>query len=211
MKYYTAFKSMQGIFMILFFSVFIIFSSKSTYKNGYLFFLFSGLIICLAFLALDLVCWKQCKKREYHFALMTLTDSLTQLPNSSAVRQKIIGLSHSLLDDDTACVIISFENIHKLNRTYGHEAGDATLHEFGEILCVASSDLCFTGRKGGRTFLSIFEGNARKKADLFLKRLERGVTIHNEAAGLLPISYSVKTVCNEEFHYASIYDLVKIR
>lgn len=37
----------------------------------------------------------------------------------SAVKQKIIDLSYSLLDNDTAYTIISFENIHKLNRAYG--------------------------------------------------------------------------------------------
>lgn len=206
MKYYTALKWIQGLLIVIYFSVFFTFTS-----NIYPIFLFFGLILCLVFLTVDLICWKQSKDKEQHLLLLTLTDSLTGLPNSSALRKKIEDLSFSLLDDDMVCVIISFENIHSLNRTYGHKAGDITMHEFGEILSVASSGLCFTGRKGGRTFLSIFEGNARSKSELFLKRLARGVEIHNKTNGLLPIAYHAGTACNEEFHYASIYDLVKIR
>lgn len=212
MKFYVVLKWLQGFLTISLFSLFCFFSSKTDGTSGiHLLFAFSGLILCLAFLILDFSCLKKCESNEQHLALMSLTDSLTGLPNSFALKKKIEYLSESLLDDDTACVLITFENIHQLNRTYGHAAGDTTLREFGEILRTASSDLCFTGRKGGRTFLSIFKGNAQENAGLFLKRLEHGVAVHNETTGLLPISCSTRIACNKELHYASIYDLVKIR
>ena len=107
--------------------------------------------------------------------------------------------------------MISFDNIHRLNRTYGHEAGDAVFREFADILRVSAEDLCFIGRKSGRTFLAIFRENSHEKTELFLERLKRGVEIHNETNGLLPITYHAEAAYNDELHYVSIYDLIKIR
>ena len=83
--------------------------------------------------------------------------------------------------------------------------------ELGDILAVSASDLGFIGRKSGRTFLALFEGNAREKAALFQKRLNRGLEIHNATTGLLPITCTIRLTHNDELHYVSIYDLVKLR
>lgn len=212
MKSYITFKWIQAIFIFSFSVLFCILSfRKPVPLSGYRFFFVVVPVFFAASLLFDLLFWKRRKEREEFLAAQAMTDDLTRLPNSPALRRQIAALSGSVLSDDTACVIITFENIHRLNRTYGHKAGDITLGEFGDILRVASADLCFTGRKGGRTFLSIFQGNASEHAALFLKRVERGVEIHNETRGLLPISYHAALSCNEHLHYVSIYDLIKIR
>lgn len=163
------------------------------------------------FLGLDLVSWRRLIKKEERLTLLIQTDLLTRLPNSCALRQELAQLSETVLDDDISCAVISFDNIHRLNRTYGHQAGDMVFGELGDILAVSASDLGFIGRKSGRTFLALFEGNAREKAALFQKRLNRGLEIHNATTGLLPITCTIRLTHNDELHYVSIYDLVKLR
>ena len=57
----------------------------------------------------------------------------------------------------------------------------------------------------------VSERNAREKAALFQKRLNRGLEIHNATTGLLPITCTIRLTHNDELHYVSIYDLVKLR
>lgn len=212
MKSYAALKWIQGILIFFFFLSFgILYGAEHILSVRVSLFLFSGLFGCLVFLALDLISWHRQKKREQTLSMLANTDALTLLPNTSALKKELVKLSDSILEDDIACAVISFDNIHCLNRTYGHDAGDTVFREFGDILRVAASDLGFISRKSGRTFLALFRENSHDKTELFLKRLRRGVEIHNETNGLLPITYQAQTAYNDELHFASIYDLIKLR
>ena len=212
MKSYRALKWIQGIFIVFFFMAFcILLRAEHFLSTEYSIFLFSGLFGCLAFLAFDLISWNRQNKKEQRLFQLAQTDALTRLPNTSALKNELVKLSETVLEDDISCAVISFDNIHRLNRTYGHEAGDAVFREFADILRVSAEDLCFIGRKSGRTFLAIFRENSHEKTELFLERLKRGVEIHNETNGLLPITYHAEAAYNDELHYVSIYDLIKIR
>lgn len=212
MKSYRVLKWIQGIFIVFFFMTFCILLRAEHFLSAeYSIFLFSGLLGCLAFLAFDLISWNRQQKKTQTLSLLAETDTLTRLPNTSALKKELMKLSETILEDDISCAVISFENIHKLNRTYGHEAGDTVLREFADILRISAEDLCFIGRKSGRTFLAIFQGNSHEKTELFLKRLKRGVEIHNGTNGLLPIILHAEVAYNDKLHYVSIYDLIKIR
>ena len=185
MKLYTALKGIQGIFAVFFFLVLLWLSSDGAVSPlGCRLTILSGFVMTFVFLGLDLVSWRRLIKKEERLTLLIQTDLLTRLPNSCALRQE---------------------------RTYGHQAGDMVFGELGDILAVSASDLGFIGRKSGRTFLALFEGNAREKAALFQKRLNRGLEIHNATTGLLPITCTIRLTHNDELHYVSIYDLVKLR
>ena len=212
MKLYTALKGIQGIFAVFFFLVLLWLSGDGAVSPlGCRLTILSGFVMTFVFLGLDLVSWRRLIKKEARLTLLIQTDLLTRLPNSCALHQELAQLSETVLDDDISCAVISFDNIHRLNRTYGHQAGDMVFGELGDILAVSASDLGFIGRKSGRTFLALFEGNAREKAALFQKRLNRGLEIHNATTGLLPITCTIRLTHNDELHYVSIYDLVKLR
>lgn len=212
MKSYIFFKWIQVIFLILFYIAFIFLIDTQKKLPVYdLFFLFSGLIFFLIFWSLDMFCWIHYKRKEQDLILNAGMDSLTGLPAASLLKQELTRLSGSVLCDDISCVIITFDNIHHLNRTYGHSVGDIVLKEFADILRDAALDMGFIARKSGRTFLALFHENSHTNTDLFLQRLKTRVETHNHTSGLLPISYLASVSYNDELHYASIYDLIKVR
>jgi diguanylate cyclase (GGDEF)-like protein len=88
---------------------------------------------------------------------MAHTDSLTSLPNRRAIedwgRRQLRGASrHGFPFWVTHADLDSFKSV---NDTYGHDAGDAVLQRFAEILRThtRASDIC--GRMGGDEFLII--------------------------------------------------------
>ena len=212
MKSYIFFKWTQVIFLILFFIVFMFLTDTQKKLSVYdLFFLFSGLLSFLIFWSLDMFCWIRYKRKEQDLILKAGMDPLTGLPAPSILKQELTKLSCSVLCDDISCVIITFDNIHHLNHTYGHPVGDIVLREFADILRDSALDIGFIARKSGRTFLALFRENSHTNTELFLQRLRTSVEIHNHTNGLLPISYLASVSYNDELHYASIYDLIKVR
>jgi two-component system chemotaxis response regulator CheY len=87
---------------------------------------------------------------------LSLTDSLTGLPNRRAIelwasRQLGAAARH---DFPIWLVMADLDFFKKVNDTYGHNAGDAVLKGFAEILKANTrqSDIC--GRLGGEEFVS---------------------------------------------------------
>lgn len=211
MKSYLFFKLTQVIFIILFFIIFLLSSFIVPLHSAYyLILLFSGMLFFLLFWTLDMIHWNHHKKSEKKPSTSDL-DPLTELPSSAFLKQELTKLSLSVLCDDISCVTIIFDNIHLLNRTYGHSVGDIVLKEFGDILRNSVPDTGFIGRKSGRTFLALFREAPHTNTELFLQNLKKGVEIHNRTQGLLPIFYHTSVSHNDELRYASIYDLIKLR
>jgi two-component system, cell cycle response regulator len=89
---------------------------------------------------------------------LALTDALTSLPNRRAIEEwssrQLSGAARHGFSFWVA--IADLDNFKRVNDTYGHDAGDAVLKGFGEILKAntRSSDIC--GRIGGEEFLMVF-------------------------------------------------------
>ncbi len=88
---------------------------------------------------------------------LALTDSLTGLPNRRAIelwasRQLSAAARH---DFPIWLVMADLDSFKKVNDTYGHDAGDAVLKGFAEILKANTrqSDIC--GRLGGEEFVML--------------------------------------------------------
>jgi diguanylate cyclase (GGDEF)-like protein len=86
---------------------------------------------------------------------LALTDGLTGLPNRRAIEEwagrQLSGAAR--YGFPFWVVMADLDNFKNVNDTYGHDAGDTVLKEFGEILKTNSrrSDIC--GRIGGEEFL----------------------------------------------------------
>jgi diguanylate cyclase (GGDEF)-like protein len=88
---------------------------------------------------------------------LALTDDLTGLPNRRAVdvwvsRQLSAAARH---DFPMWIVIADLDHFKRINDTYGHEAGDAVIKGFAEVLKrnTRSSNIC--ARLGGEEFLIV--------------------------------------------------------
>jgi diguanylate cyclase (GGDEF)-like protein len=88
---------------------------------------------------------------------LALTDALTGLPNRRAIgawsdRQLEAAARHGFA---FWVVLMDIDHFKGVNDTYGHEAGDAVLQKFGEILKASTRASEISGRIGGEEFLQV--------------------------------------------------------
>jgi two-component system cell cycle response regulator len=86
---------------------------------------------------------------------LTLTDSLTGLPNRRAIeswaaRQIGAAARHGF---SFWAVLADLDHFKKINDTYGHDAGDTVLKRFGEIIRSQTRISDISGRLGGEEFV----------------------------------------------------------
>jgi two-component system, cell cycle response regulator len=88
---------------------------------------------------------------------LALTDALTGLPNRRAIEQwGTRQLSGAIRHDFHLCVAESdLDQFKTINDTYGHDAGDAVLKRFAEILKANTRQCDICARIGGDEFLLV--------------------------------------------------------
>ena len=106
---------------------------------------------------------------------LALTDSLTNLPNRRAIddwaARQLSGAAR--YGFSFWIVMADLDHFKNVNDTYGHEAGDAVLKRFAEILKANSrkSDIC--GRVGGEEFLLALTHTTEENAKLATNRIRK--------------------------------------
>jgi two-component system cell cycle response regulator len=104
---------------------------------------------------------------------LALTDSLTGLPNRRAIEHWATRqLSGAIRYGFSFLVVLAdLDHFKAVNDTYGHDAGDAVLKKFSEILKTNSrrSDIC--GRIGGEEFLFILTHTTKDNASIVIERI----------------------------------------
>jgi diguanylate cyclase (GGDEF)-like protein len=111
---------------------------------------------------------------------MAHTDPLTKLPNRRAIEdwsnRQLRGAARH--DFPFWVVLADLDCFKKINDTYGHDAGDAVLQGFADILRVntRASDLC--GRMGGDEFLLVITHVEQDKIHFTIDRLREQWSSH---------------------------------
>jgi diguanylate cyclase (GGDEF)-like protein len=104
---------------------------------------------------------------------LALTDGLTGLPNRRAIETWAMNQLSSAVRHDFAfwVVLADLDHFKRVNDTFGHDAGDAILKKFSEILkrSIRRGDLC--GRIGGEEFLVVLTHTNREKALTVIDRI----------------------------------------
>jgi two-component system cell cycle response regulator len=104
---------------------------------------------------------------------LALTDPLTGLPNRRAIEDWATRqLSGAIRYGFSFLVVLAdLDHFKAVNDTYGHDAGDAVLKKFSEILKANSrrSDIC--GRIGGEEFLFILTHTTQDNARIVIERI----------------------------------------
>lgn len=104
---------------------------------------------------------------------LALTDALTGLPNRRAIENwAATQLSSATRHGYSFWVVVAdLDHFKQVNDTFGHDAGDAVLKKFSEILkgCTRRSDLC--GRLGGEEFLLVLTHTDREGALTVIERI----------------------------------------
>ncbi len=134
------------------------------------------------------------------------TDALTSLPN----RRRIYDVLDQEMDrarrygSSLSLILFDIDDFKKVNDSLAHDAGDAVLTEFANLLdgCRRSTDQL--GRWGGEEFVFVAPETSPEEAVQLAERLRTVVANHNfAAAGKLTSSFGV-TVFHKEDDLASL-------
>jgi len=108
---------------------------------------------------------------------ISLTDGLTQIENRRSLELHLHEMwQHSVrLHEPIALIICDIDKFKAVNDNYGHQAGDAVLKEFAQLLKSEAREIDRVGRYGGEEFLLILSGTVLDAAVTFAERLREKV------------------------------------
>lgn len=115
---------------------------------------------------------RQLEEKNRLLEQAALTDALTGLPNRRAIdawaaHQLAAAVRHGF---SFWVVLIDLDHFKRVNDTYGHEAGDAVLRAFGEILQSSTRSSDIAGRIGGEEFLHVVTHADEEDMPLLVER-----------------------------------------
>src|SRR4051812_34444035 len=111
---------------------------------------------------------------------ISLTDGLTEVENRRSLEERLHDMwQHSVrLHEPIALVMCDIDKFKTVNDNYGHQAGDAVLKGFAQVLKGEAREIDRVGRYGGEEFLLILPGTVLDSAVTFAERLREKVEKH---------------------------------
>jgi two-component system chemotaxis response regulator CheY len=116
---------------------------------------------------------RQLETKNRQLEEMALTDSLTGLPNRRAVEawasRQLAGAAR--YGFPFWVTMIDVDHFKSVNDTYGHEAGDAVLKKFAEILKSNTRSCEISARMGGEEFLIVLTHADQPNIEIAIGRI----------------------------------------
>jgi diguanylate cyclase (GGDEF)-like protein len=133
---------------------------------------------------------RQLEEKNRLLEQAALTDALTGLPNRRAIdawaaHQLAAAVRHRF---SFWVVLIDLDHFKRVNDTYGHDAGDAVLTAFGEILRSSTRSSDIAGRIGGEEFLQAVTHADEEDMPLLVSRIRQKLMARTFAFGDSPIT-----------------------
>ena len=112
--------------------------------------------------------------------LISQTDGLTGLDNRRHIEERLREMFEhsSRLNEPLSCVMCDLDHFKSVNDTYGHQAGDAVLRQFAQILKSEAREIDRVGRYGGEEFILLLPGTVLDAAVHFAERLRAAIEAH---------------------------------
>ena len=110
--------------------------------------------VAVIMLALGVVWYAFAKLR--HFKQLTVTDSLTGLPNRRALHEDVHASTRP--EEETALALIDLDGFKQVNDHYSHFIGDAIIRKCGEMLVSVGKGEARCYRLGGDEFALLLTG-----------------------------------------------------
>ena len=109
--------------------------------------------------------------------LISRTDGLTGIANRRHVEERLHEMwEHaSRLNEPLSCVMCDIDKFKSVNDTYGHQAGDAVLKQFAEVLTHEAREIDRVGRYGGEEFIVLLPGTVLDAAVTFAERVRSAI------------------------------------
>jgi two-component system cell cycle response regulator len=108
------------------------------------------------------------------------TDALTGVDNRRYLEERMheVWRHSQRLHEPVSLVMCDIDHFKQVNDEHGHQAGDAVLKQFAQLLKKATRDIDRVGRYGGEEFLLILPGTVLDAAVTFAERVRRDVQAH---------------------------------
>ncbi len=106
------------------------------------------------------------------------TDPLTGLYNHGKIQTEIHNAidGHEKNGEPVSIMMIDLDNFKKINDTFGHSAGDATLKTLSDVLKKSvEGKSASVGRWGGEEFVTVLEGYSGDETYSFAERLRKTI------------------------------------
>jgi diguanylate cyclase (GGDEF)-like protein len=120
------------------------------------------------------------EKANVELTRLATTDGLTGVYNRGHIEQRLGEMfEHSVrLHEPLSCVMFDLDHFKAVNDEYGHQAGDAVLRQFAQVLMDVARDIDKVGRYGGEEFMVLLPGTVPDAAVTFAERARLDVEQH---------------------------------
>jgi diguanylate cyclase (GGDEF)-like protein/PAS domain S-box-containing protein len=136
------------------------------------------------------------KKAESYLEYLGKHDVLTRLHNRAFYTDELNRLERKSLRPVSA-IIIDLNGLKEANDQLGHEAGDALLRRFGEVLNGVASAPVTASRIGGDEFAILMPGADTRAATAMADTVRELLKINNQFYSDAPISMSLGVATSE--------------
>ena len=123
---------------------------------------------------------RELREANERLTFMSQTDGLTGLHNRRHLEDSLSEMfAHSdRLGEPLTCVMCDLDKFKSVNDTYGHQAGDAVLRQFSDILRAEAREIDKIGRYGGEEFMILLPGTVLDAGVTFAERVRKHVEEH---------------------------------
>lgn len=146
------------------------------------------------------------KKAEAYLEYLGKHDVLTKLHNRAFYMDELNRLERKPLRPVSA-IIMDLNGLKEANDQLGHDAGDALLRRFGEVLNSVVSRPNHAARIGGDEFAILMPGADRKAVNAMVETIAELLHINNQFYSNAPISVSIGSATSMEGE--TMEDMVK--
>ncbi|WP_412051495.1 diguanylate cyclase domain-containing protein [Hoeflea sp. Naph1] len=146
------------------------------------------------------------KKAEAYLEYLGKHDVLTKLHNRAFYKDEMNRLERKPLRPVSA-IVMDLNGLKDANDQLGHDAGDALLRRFGEVLNSVVSRPNHAARIGGDEFIVLMPGADKKTAASVVETINELLHINNQFYSNAPISVSIGVATSQDGE--SMEDLVK--
>ncbi len=153
------------------------------------------------------------KNAEAELQHLVTHDALTGLYNRKILEQRLTNeiLRAARYERALSIFLLDIDHFKQINDTYGHQAGDAALHNLARILKESVRKTDYAARYGGEEFVIVLPETSLSKAEVLAERLRNNIAEHpiqSENDRELKITVSVGIAMFPD-HAQSLQDLVK--
>ncbi|HUF26932.1 MAG TPA: diguanylate cyclase [Gemmatimonadaceae bacterium] len=123
---------------------------------------------------------RELREMNERLLFISRTDVLTGVDNRRHLEERLREMwEHAQrLREALGCVMCDLDKFKSVNDTYGHQAGDAVLRQFAQILTREAREIDRVGRYGGEEFMLLVPGISLDDAVTFAERVRKAVEEH---------------------------------